>query len=55
MKLKAVVSHLLFAISGVLFRLQASPLAVQKITIKIDIGPHIGGDFQKGPPEIKNC
>jgi len=35
MKLKAVVSHLLSAFAGVLFRLQASPLAVQKITIKL--------------------
>ncbi len=55
MKLKAVVSHLLFPFAGVIFRLQASPLAVQKFTLKIDIDPQIGDDSKKGPPGIKNC
>jgi hypothetical protein len=52
MKLKAVVSHLLSAFAGVLFQLQASPLAVQKFTLQIDIDPRMGGDAKKGPPGI---
>jgi len=53
MKLKEVVSHLLFAFAGVLFLLQANSFAAQKITIKIDIDPQISDDSSKGPPGIK--
>lgn len=52
MKLKAVISHMLFAFAGVIFRLQASQLVVQKFTIKIDIDPQIGDDSKMGPPGI---
>ena len=55
MKLKAFVSHLLFAFADVIFRLQANPLVVQKITIKIGIDLQIGNDSKKGPPRIQNC
>ena len=51
MKLKEVVSHLLFAVAGILFMLQANSVAVQKITLKSDIDPQIGDDSRKGPPE----
>jgi len=54
MKLKAVGFHLLYALADALFRLQASQLAVQKFTIKIDIDPQIGDASKKGPPGIKN-
>ena len=54
MKLKAVVSHMLYAFADATFRLQASQLVVQKITIKIDIDPQIGYDSKNGPPGIKN-
>ena len=53
MKLKEVVSHLLFAFAGVLFMVQANSLSVQKIALKIDIDPQIGDDSGKGPPGIK--
>ncbi len=53
MKLKEVVSHLLFAFAGVLFMLQANSLVAQKITLKIDTDPQIGDDSGKGPPGIK--
>ena len=53
MKLKEVVSHLLFAFAGVLFMLQANSPAVQKITLKTDIDPQIGDESRKGPPGIK--
>jgi hypothetical protein len=49
MKLIVVVSLLIFVIS----HLQASPLGVQKFTIKTGIDRHIGDDSQKGPPGIK--
>ncbi len=55
MKLKDVVSHLLYVFADATFRLQASPLVVQKIPIKIDIDQQIGDDSKKGPPGIKNC
>ena len=51
MKLKEVVSHLLFAFAGILFMLQANSVAVQKITLKSDIDLQIGDDSRKGPPE----
>jgi hypothetical protein len=54
MKLKAVVSHMLFAFADATFRLQTSQLVVQKFTIKIDIDPQIGDDSKKGPPGTKN-
>jgi hypothetical protein len=54
MKLKAVGFHLLYAFADATFRLQASQLVVQKITIKTDIDPQINDDSKKGPPGIKN-
>jgi hypothetical protein len=51
-KLKAVGFHLLCASADATFRLQASPLAVQKFTSKFDIDPQIGDDSKKGPPGI---
>ncbi len=53
MKLKEVVSHLLFAFAGVLILLQANSLVTHKITLKIAIDPQIGDDSGKGPPGIK--
>jgi len=53
MKLKEVVSHLLFAFAGVLFMLQANSLEVQKNTIKIALDPQIGDDSCNGPPGVK--
>ena len=52
MKLKALGFHLLYAFADATFRLQASPLVVQKFTIKIDIDPQIGDDSKMGPPGI---
>lgn len=53
MKLKVVVSRLLFAFADVIFRLQASPLVVQKFIIKIDFDSQAGDDYKKGPSGIK--
>ena len=50
MKLKEVVSHLLFAFAGILFIVQANSLVVQKITLKTEIDPQLGDDYGKGPP-----
>jgi hypothetical protein len=52
MKLKAVVSHLLFASAGMLSRLQACPLVVQQIPIRTELDQQIGDDPQKGLPGI---
>jgi hypothetical protein len=54
MKLKAVVSNMLYAFADATFRLQENPIVVQKITIKIDMDPQIGDDSKKGPPGIRN-
>lgn len=55
MKLKAVGFPLLYAFADAAFQLQASQLAVQKFTLRIDFDPQIGDDSKKGPPGIKNC
>jgi len=52
MKLKAVVSHLLFASAGMLSRLQARPLVAQKIPIRTDFDQQIGHESPKGLPGI---
>ena len=53
MKLKEVVSHLLFTFAAVLFLVQVNSLVIQKSTLKIAIDPLIGDDSGKGPPGIK--
>lgn len=52
MKLKAVVSYLLFASAGMLSRLQACPLVAQKIPIRTDFDQQIGDDPRKGLPGL---